>query len=49
LPGLDLRRPVQRLHPQDAGVLRADLSDEDVVLLLMANAGLVERASAWAW
>lgn len=27
-----------------AGVLRADFSDQDVVLLLMANAGLVERA-----
>ncbi len=29
---------------QDAGVLRADFTDQDVVLLLMANAGLVERA-----
>jgi AcrR family transcriptional regulator len=28
----------------DAGVLRADFTDQDVVLLLMANAGLVERA-----
>src|SRR4051794_19492457 len=27
-----------------AGVLRADFTDQDVVLLLMANAGLVERA-----
>lgn len=29
---------------QDAGVLRADFTDQDVVLLLKANAGLVERA-----
>jgi AcrR family transcriptional regulator len=29
---------------QAAGVLRADFTTEDVVLLLMANAGLVERA-----
>jgi AcrR family transcriptional regulator len=29
---------------QDAGVLRVDFTDQDVVLLLMANAGLVERA-----
>jgi AcrR family transcriptional regulator len=29
---------------QSAGVLRADFTTEDVVLLLMANAGLVERA-----
>jgi len=29
---------------QDAGVLRGDFTDQDVVLLLMANAGLVERA-----
>lgn len=29
---------------QEAGVLRADFSDQDIVLLLMANAGLVERA-----
>src|SRR3954452_12396180 len=29
---------------QEAGVLRADFTDQDVVLLLMANAGLVERA-----
>lgn len=29
---------------QQAGVLRADFTDQDVVLLLMANAGLVERA-----
>jgi AcrR family transcriptional regulator len=27
-----------------AGVLRADFTDQDVVLLLMANAGLIERA-----
>ena len=31
-----------------AGVLRADFTDQDVVLLLMANAGLVERASGIA-
>ena len=29
---------------RSAGVLRADFTDQDVVLLLMANAGLVERA-----
>ena len=29
---------------QQAGVLREDFTDQDVVLLLMANAGLVERA-----
>jgi AcrR family transcriptional regulator len=29
---------------QEAGALRADFTDQDVVLLLMANAGLVERA-----
>jgi hypothetical protein len=29
---------------QEAGVLRDDFTDQDVVLLLMANAGLVERA-----
>ena len=29
---------------RDAGVLRPDFTTEDVVLLLMANAGLVERA-----
>lgn len=29
---------------QDAGALRADFTDQDVVLLLMANAGLVERS-----
>lgn len=29
---------------QEAGVLRGDYTDQDVVLLLMANAGLVERA-----
>ena len=29
---------------QQAGVLRQDFTDQDVVLLLMANAGLVERA-----
>ena len=29
---------------QETGVLRADFTDQDVVLLLMANAGLVERA-----
>jgi AcrR family transcriptional regulator len=33
---------VARAH--EAGVLRADFTDQDVVLLLMANAGLVERA-----
>jgi len=33
---------VERAHA--AGVLRADFSTEDLVLLLMANAGLVERA-----
>src|SRR5215207_440755 len=33
---------VERAHA--AGVLRADFTTEDVVLLLMANAGLVERA-----
>lgn len=33
---------VARAHA--AGVLRADFTDQDVVLLLMANAGLVERA-----
>lgn len=33
---------VERAH--SAGVLRADFTTEDVVLLLMANAGLVERA-----
>jgi AcrR family transcriptional regulator len=31
---------------QTAGVLRADFTTQDVVLLLMANAGLVERAGA---
>jgi AcrR family transcriptional regulator len=31
-------------HAHEAGVLRADFTDQDVVLLLMANAGLVERA-----
>jgi AcrR family transcriptional regulator len=35
-------RLVARAHA--AGVLRADFTDQDVVLLLMANAGLVERA-----
>jgi AcrR family transcriptional regulator len=35
-------RLVGRAH--GAGVLRADFTDQDVVLLLMANAGLVERA-----
>jgi hypothetical protein len=35
-------RLVARAH--EAGVLRADFTDQDVVLLLMANAGLVERA-----
>lgn len=29
---------------RSAGVVRADFTTEDVVLLLMANAGLVERA-----
>jgi AcrR family transcriptional regulator len=29
---------------QEAGMLRADFTDQDVVLLQMANAGLVERA-----
>lgn len=33
---------VERAHT--AGVLRADFTTQDVVLLLMANAGLVERA-----
>lgn len=33
---------IGRAH--EAGVLRADFTDQDVVLLLMANAGLVERA-----
>src|SRR6195952_788017 len=37
-----LVRLVGRAH--EAGVLRADFTDQDVVLLLMANAGLVERA-----
>jgi AcrR family transcriptional regulator len=37
-----LIRLVARAHA--AGVLRADFTDQDVVLLLMANAGLVERA-----
>lgn len=37
-----LVRLVARAH--EAGVLRADFTDQDVVLLLMANAGLVERA-----
>ena len=37
-----LVRLVDRAH--DAGVLRADFTTEDVVVLLMANAGLVERA-----
>jgi hypothetical protein len=37
-----LVRLVTRAH--DAGVLRPDFTDQDVVLLLMANAGLVERA-----
>jgi AcrR family transcriptional regulator len=37
-----LVRLVARAH--QAGVLRADFTDQDVVLLLMANAGLVERA-----
>ena len=37
-----LVRLVARVH--EAGVLRADFTDQDVVLLLMANAGLVERA-----
>jgi len=36
-----LVRLVDRAHT--AGVLRADFTTEDVVLLLMANAGLVER------
>ncbi len=31
-----------------AGVLRAEFSTEDVLVLLMANAGLVERAHASA-
>src|SRR5439155_26174915 len=31
-----------------AGVLRADFTPEDIVLLLMANAGLVERAAGIA-
>jgi hypothetical protein len=37
-----LVRLVDRAHA--AGVLRADFTTVDVVLLLMANAGLVERA-----
>ncbi len=37
-----LVRLVERAH--DAGVLRSDFTTQDVVLLLMANAGLVERA-----
>jgi len=37
-----LVRLVARAH--EAGVLRSDFTDQDVVLLLMANAGLVERA-----
>ena len=37
-----LVRLVERAHA--AGVLRADFTTQDVVLLLMANAGLVERA-----
>ncbi|HEY0167397.1 MAG TPA: helix-turn-helix domain-containing protein [Jatrophihabitans sp.] len=37
-----LVRLVDRAH--DAGVLRADFTTQDVVVLLMANAGLVERA-----
>jgi AcrR family transcriptional regulator len=37
-----LVRLVDRAH--DAGVLRADFTTEDVVVLMMANAGLVERA-----
>ena len=37
-----LVRLVGRAHA--AGVLRADFTTQDVVLLLMANAGLVERA-----
>ena len=30
-------------HAQDAGVLRADFAHQDVVVILMANAGLVRR------
>ena len=37
-----LVRLVERAHA--AGVLRADFTTQDVVVLLMANAGLVERA-----
>ena len=37
-----LVRLVARAH--QAGVLRADFTDQDVVLLQMANAGLMERA-----
>ena len=37
-----LVRLIGRAH--DDGVLRVDFTDQDVVLLLMANAGLVERA-----
>ncbi|MHB1509971.1 MAG: TetR/AcrR family transcriptional regulator [Acidimicrobiales bacterium] len=37
-----LVRLVERAHA--SGVLRADFTTEDVVVLLMANAGLVERA-----
>src|SRR3954464_7080392 len=41
-----LVRLVARAH--EAGVLRVDFTDQDVVLLLMANAGLVERAHGLA-
>jgi len=37
-----LVRLVRRAH--EAGVLRADFTTEDVVLLMMANAGLIERS-----
>ena len=37
---------VERAHA--AGVLRADFTTQDVVVVLMANAGLVERASGIA-
>jgi AcrR family transcriptional regulator len=41
-----LVRLIARAH--EAGVLRADFTDQDVVLLLMANAGLVERAHGFS-
>ena len=41
-----LVKVVERAHT--AGVLRADFTTQDVVVVLMANAGLVERASGIA-